>query len=228
MGNLRIVSDRTVIFQDRQQAGRQLGRALALYRDNHPVVLGIPRGGILVAREIARFLDAELDIILSRKLRTPRQEELAMGSIAEDGKTFLNKDVVNNLGINEASIKQETEAQMAEITRRSSSIRRVRPRVPLIGRTVIVVDDGVATGATIQAALWTAHQENPEYLIAAVPVGPPVTVRQLAKEVNEMVCLIAPISFTAVGQFYQHFDQLGDTEMLQILDTEQKRRQLPQ
>ncbi len=140
-----------------------------------------------------------------------------MGSVAEDGKLFLNDDVVEEVGVDAAYIQWEKAQQLAEIARRRQLIREFRPRLPLKGRLVIVTDDGVATGATLQAALWAARQEQPERLIAALPVGSEETVRRLASDTDEMVCLRTPPFFAAVGQFYVQFDQLEDEDVVEIL-----------
>jgi putative phosphoribosyl transferase len=153
MGTVRIISRSDERFKDRQEAGRLLARQLVEMRGKKAVVLGIPRGGIIVARELARALDAELDIVLSHKLRTPGHQELALGSIAEDGKLFLNEGLMQELGVGQSYVQREGAQQFAEIKRRAELIRRVRPQVHLKGRLVIVTDDGVATGATTQAAL---------------------------------------------------------------------------
>jgi predicted phosphoribosyltransferase len=145
-----------------------------------------------------------------------------MGSVAEDGTLFLNEPIIQKLGIEKAYIEREKAHQLAEITRRAKLIRRIRPKVHLKGRTVIVTDDGVATGATTQAALWAARLEYPERLIAALPVGPEDIVTRLAKDVDEMICLRTPPLFAAVGQFYRHFYPVEDEEMLKILQEEFK------
>ncbi|MBI2850411.1 MAG: phosphoribosyltransferase [Chloroflexi bacterium] len=217
MGKVRIVSTRGEPFTDREEAGRLLAEELSEYRGKNVVVLGIPRGGVVVARELARALDAELDIVLARKLRTPGYEELAMGSVAEDGKIFLNQEVVADVGVSQSQIQEEKARQLAEIRRRAELIRRVRAKIPLKGRIVIVTDDGVATGATTQAAFWGARAEQPAKLVAAIPVGPEDTIRRLAKDVDEMICLRTPPFFSAVGQFYQRFYQVEDEEVLEIL-----------
>lgn len=217
MAKIRILSQSAEPFHDREEAGKLLAGALGAYRGQNAVVLGIPRGGVVVAREVARALGAELDIVLAHKLRTPGHAELAMGSVSEDGRLFLNREVVRELGIDEFYIQQEKATQLAEINRRTEIIRRVRNKIPIKGKIAIVVDDGVATGATTQAALWAVRLEQPEKLIAAIPVGPESTIRRLAKDVDEMLCLRAPPSFTAVGQFYQRFYPVEDEEMLEIL-----------
>ncbi|MBI4267903.1 MAG: phosphoribosyltransferase [Chloroflexi bacterium] len=220
---LHILSTSSDAFADRADAGMLLARELSQYRGKKAVVLGIPRGGIVVAREIARELNAELDVVLARKLRTPGQEELAMGSVAEDGKLFLNQEVVQYLGVGDNFIQQEKARQLAEIKRRTEMIRHVRPKIPLQGRIVIVTDDGVATGATTQAALWAVRAEQPEKLIAAIPVGPEDTIRRLAETVDEMLCLRVPRFFAAVGQFYEEFYPVEDEDVLRVLKEEQER-----
>lgn len=224
MAKLRIVSHSDEPFRDRQEAGQLLGRELNNLRGQKAVVLGIPRGGIIVARELARALEADLDIVLSHKLRTPGHPELAMGSVAEDGKLFLNEMVIRELGVDRAYIQQEKAQQLMEIARRSKLIRKIQPKVPLEGRLVIVTDDGVATGATTQAALWAVRGENPKKLIAAVPVGSEETIGRLAEDVDEIICLRAPPFFAAVGQFYTQFDPIEDEEVLKILREEQARK----
>ena len=223
MSKLRILSHTSELFKDRQEAGELLAHELAQFQGRRVVVLGIPRGGMIVAQELARRLQADLDIVLAHKLRTPGYTELAMGSVAEDGKLFLNEDVIRELNVNEAYIRQEKARQLAEIRRRTDLFRRVRPKVSLAGRTVIVTDDGVATGATTQAALWAVRLENPEKLIAALPVGPENTIRRLGEDVDEMICLRTPPLFAAVGQFYLRFDSVEDEEVLKILEEEQQR-----
>jgi putative phosphoribosyl transferase len=220
---LKIVSHSGGAFQDRVEAGRLLADELAEYAGRNVLVLGIPRGGVVVGRELAHKLDGELDVILARKLRTPGREELAMGAIAEDGTVFMNEQVIRMLGVDARRISEEKSLQMAEIGRRARLIRKVRPRVPIKGRTVIVTDDGVATGATTEAALWAVRQAGPKMLIAAMPVGSDDTVRRLSEEVDQMICLRAPRFFEAVGQFYLRFHPVSDDEVLDILRDEQKR-----
>jgi predicted phosphoribosyltransferase len=176
-----------------------------------------------VAREIARRLDADLDIVLSRKLRSPGQPELAFGAISEDGQVSLNRNVVQMLGISDDYIEREKSFQMDEINRRNRLFRQVRPKVPLTGRTVIITDDGVATGATFKVALAAARHESPGRLVAAVPVGPEDTISDMAAIADEIICLRSPAGFGAVGQFYDRFDQLDDEDVLAILREESQR-----
>ena len=217
MGQLRILSLSSARFRDREEAGKLLAEELIEYRGKKAVVLGIPRGGVAVAYEIAKALDAEMDIVLAHKLGTPGHEELAMGSVSEDGTLFLNQELVREFDIGETYIQQEKARQLTEINRRTELIRQVRPKVPLAGRIVIVADDGVATGATTQAALWAVRTEHPKKLIAAIPVGPEDTIKKLAEDVDEMLCLRMPPLFAAVGQFYEQFHPVEDEEVLRML-----------
>lgn len=223
-GKVRIISRSEEPFADRKEAGVALGGELKNLAKKGAVVLGIPRGGIVVAKEVAWLLSVDLDIVLSRKLGAPGNPELAIGSVSEDGKLFLHKLLVMELGVSQDYIEQEKVCQMAEIARRTRLIRDVLPKAPLKGRLVIVTDDGVATGATMKAALWSCRQENPQKLIAAVPVGPEETLTELAQDCDELICLKAPFSFSAVGEFYAVFTQVEDDEVIKLLREEQSRR----
>jgi predicted phosphoribosyltransferase len=220
VGKLRILSRSGRTFADRREAGLALAAALEEYRGKNAVVLGIPRGGVVVAAELARALGAELDIVLARKLGTPGHSELAMGSVAEDGKVFLNDEIVRDMGISKEDIEREKVHQMSEINRRCELFRAARPQVDLTGRIAIVTDDGIATGATFQAALWAVREEHPQKLIAALPVGPEDNIARLAADVDEMLCLRSPLMFMAVGQFFRDFEPVEDEEVLKILEEE--------
>lgn len=224
MGAVRIVSRSGERFTDRREAGRLLAVQLGDLRGRNTVVLGIPRGGLLVAQELAEALGAELDVVLSHKLRAPGHPELALGSVAEDGSLFLNPGVLREVGVAEAYIEQERTYQMAEIARRREALRAILPRAAVTGRQAIVTDDGVATGATFQAALWAVRQQQPDSLIAAIPVAPEETVRMLARDADETICLRAPPYFVAVGQFYMQFGQVSDNDVEDILRREAARR----
>jgi putative phosphoribosyl transferase len=221
----RILSYSGESFQNRWQAGEMLAYELADLKGKRAVVLGIPRGGIIVAQALAQGIDADLDIVLSRKLGTPGQTELAMGALAEDGEVFLNQYVIGQVHIPQTAIEQEKERQMAEIKRRSGLIRAFLPRIPLKGRIVIVTDDGIATGATMQVAVWAVRKENPRKLIVAVPVASDEAIERLAEDADEIVCLRLPSMFWAVGQFYRQFEQVTDAEVLDILKKEKERRE---
>jgi len=217
MGNVVIVARSGEPFRSRQEAGRLLARELARYRGERPVVLAIPRGGVVVGDALAQALGGELDIILAHKLRTPGESELALGAVSEGGQLFLNDEVVKDLGIDMPAIQQEKNRQLAEIRRRTKMFRAARPRVPLDGRIVIITDDGIATGATAQAAIWVAKLENPRKLVLAVPVASDDSLNKLSPEVDELLCLRAPASFFAVGQFYLRFEAVTDEEVLETL-----------
>ncbi|MBI2830589.1 MAG: phosphoribosyltransferase [Chloroflexi bacterium] len=224
MGKLRIISYSGKAFRDRQEAGQLLAQELAELKGQGVVVLGIPRGGIVVARELALGVAGDLDIVLSRKLRTPGYPELAMGSVDEDGHVYINDEVMRQLPAGKEAIEREKEFQMREIKRRTELIRQVLPKMPLKDRIVVITDDGVATGATTQAAIWSARHEEPGKLIATIPVGAEETIRRLADDVDEMVCLRCPPFFAAVGQFYLRFGQVEDEDVLKILREEAGRR----
>ena len=221
---VRILSNSSQAFTDRIEAGELLARELSALSGKKAIVLGIPRGGLIVAQALARGIQADLDIILSRKLGTPGQEELAMGALAESGKVLLNRNVVDELRITPGEIDAETRRQMAEIKRRSQLIRAVLPRTPLQDRIVVVTDDGLATGATMQAALWAVRHESPRQLIVAIPVASEEAVNRVAPDVDELLCLRLPAYFMAVGQFYLRFEQTTDREVLEILKAENERR----
>ncbi|MDD5436705.1 MAG: phosphoribosyltransferase family protein [Candidatus Omnitrophica bacterium] len=224
MGKITVLAKSEEAFRDRQEAGRFLGRALGRVRGKDVVVLGIPRGGLVVAREAASILGADLDMILSRKLGSPRNPELAIGAISETGRVFLDETIVAHTGAGEAYIKEEAKRQSAEIGRRSGIFRKVLPKVPLSGKTAIIVDDGLATGATMQAALFTARQEKPSKLIAAVPVASDEALDRIAGYCDEVICLRLPSFFGAVGSFYSSFGQTTDEEVVKILEEESARR----
>ncbi|MEE8353288.1 MAG: phosphoribosyltransferase family protein [Dehalococcoidales bacterium] len=207
-------------FLDREEAGRLLGQQMETLRGQDLVVLGIPRGGVVVAAQLARALDADLDVVLSRKLRTPGREELAMGAVSEDGGLSLNDDLVAELGIGGDAVERERQLQLSELARRRDFIRRDVPAVPTEGRQVIVTDDGVATGATMVLALEAVRRQHPARLYAALPVVSEDALVRIIPLADEVVCLRVPRFFAAVGQFYRRFDQVDDTEVLRILKEE--------
>ncbi len=217
MGELRIISRSGEPFENRQEAGRLLAQQLDTYRGWRAVVLGIPRGGIVVARELADALQADMDLMLAHKLGSPGQPELAMGSVTEDGHLLLNEEVVAALGVDDAHIQQEKARQMAEIKRRTGLFRRARERVPLTGKTVIITDDGVATGATMRAGVIAARRRGAARVVVAVPVAPPDTAAALRTVADTVVCLATPEPFYGIGAFYADFHQIPDEEVLAAL-----------
>ena len=188
------------------------------------VVLGIPRGGVVVAREVSDLLDASLDIFLSRKLGAPNNPELAIGAISENGKIFLDDSIVLCAGADKEYIDTEAKHQSAEIKRRSEIFRKILPKAILKSKTVIIVDDGLATGATMQVSLWAACREKPKRLIAAVPVASSEAIDRITGYCDEVICLRLPDIFGAVGQFYSQFDQITDEEVMNILKEEFTKR----
>lgn len=222
MGTLEIVSESGEPFEDRVEAGRLLAERLRGL-EGEVVVLGIPRGGVVVGRVLAEEMDAPLDIVLSRKLGAPGQPELAIGAVSEDGREFVDEALAARIGADHDYVEQEKVRVMQEIERRAERYRRLRPRIPLDGKTVIITDDGVATGATMQASLYAARRENPARLIAAVPVGSEYALRVICEYADRTLCLRAPTFFDAVGRFYRHFDQVGDEEVEAILRKEGRR-----
>lgn len=205
-------------FRDRVQAGRLLGGALAAYRGRGDVlVLALPRGGVPVACEIAAALGAQVDLMIVRKLGAPGQEELAMGAIASGGIRVLNEDVVGALGISEHALSQVEARERRELERREREYRGQRPRPAVAGRCVILVDDGVATGATMRAAIAGLRSQQPARIVVAVPVAPPETVAVLKGETDEVVCLAAPEFFMAIGRWYIDFAQLSDDDVREWL-----------
>ena len=217
MGTIRILSHSGAPFADRREAGQLLARELEAHRTPRPVVLGIPRGGVVVAAEIASGLGAELDIVLSRKIGAPGNPELAIGAVSEDGQLFLDERVRARFGVSQQFVERQRALQIEEIARRVALYRAARPKVPLHGRVVILSDDGLATGSTMQAALWAVRRELPGRVIVAVPVGAPYTVVAVAESADELLCLRAPEDFGAVGRFYRRFDQTPDEEVVEIL-----------
>lgn len=230
MGTLRIVSDSSWVFSSRMEAGDLLAHQLENVEIRESkfqiplVVLGVPRGGVVVAREIAHTLQADLDMVLAHKLGAPGNPELAIGAVCEDGKLFLDEEISSYMGVDDDYIKREKSRQLQEIARRVKRYRSVLPKIPLAGRVAIVTDDGVATGATLQAALWAVRQENPKKIVAALPVGPQETLEKLSRDADETICLQAPPFFSAISQFYSYFNQVEDEELLEILQEESKRR----
>lgn len=204
-------------FQDRADAGRQLAERLRGLPHHRPLVLAVPRGGIEVALPIARALHADLDVVLARKLRSPGQPELALGAISETGEVHLNNHgrVITDGGRH--WIEREKAHQREEIERRRALFRSVRPLAGIADRTVIVVDDGVATGATLMAALRTVRASRPRELIAAIPVAQADRLAEVRSLADQVVCLQEPREFWAVGQFYRSFEQVTDERVLQVL-----------
>jgi len=204
-------------FKNRTDAGRQLAAQLAHLRGQDVIVLALPRGGLPVADEVARALNAPLDVLNVRKLGVPWQEELAMGAISTGDVRVLNDDVVRAAGISEQEIEYATAVERRELDRRERVYRDGRPAPKLTGRTVILVDDGIATGATVRAAISVVRAQQPAHLVLAVPVAQASVAAELAREVDETVCVLEPRDLYGIGLWYDEFPQLDDRDVQAIL-----------
>jgi putative phosphoribosyl transferase len=207
-----------VLFHDRRDAGRQLAAKLSqLAGRDDLVVLGLPRGGVPVAYEVARALGAPLDVFVVRKLGVPGHEELAMGAIASGGVRVLNRDVLRQAGINGDTLERVTEAEQRELERREREYRDGREPLDPAGRTVVLVDDGLATGSTMRAAVAALREQRPNAIVVAVPTASEQTCKEFESEVDAIVCATTPEPFYAVGLWYEDFSQTSDEEVHQLL-----------
>lgn len=206
-------------YTDRTEAGRHLGELLSGYAGENPVVVGLPRGGVVVAAEIARSLGCPLDVIIAGKLRAPMNPELAIGAITETGAAYINKSAVGMLGVDKRYIEDEKRLRLQTVTERLTLYRKVKDKIPLDGRTVIISDDGLATGSTMISAIQAARAEGAVKIIVAVPGGPEDTVSRITKmkEVDEVICPLVPAAFYAVSQLYLDFGQVEDTTVVEVL-----------
>jgi putative phosphoribosyl transferase len=205
-------------FRDRTDAGRQLARRLQQMRLVQPVVLALPRGGVPVAFEAADALDAPLDVFVARKVGAPGHTEYGIGAIAEGGVVVADEDALRMLGVSQGRFEQLLAVEKREVDRRVQQYRRGRDLVEMRDRDVVLIDDGLATGVTAEAALRALRQRRPHRLVLAVPACAPETAARLEGVADEVVCLIAPADFNAVGWWYANFDQTSDNEVLDLLD----------
>lgn len=205
-------------FKDRTQAGRLLAERVQERGLQGPVVLGLPRGGVPVAAEVARALCAPLDVIVVRKLGVPFQPELAMGAIGDGGALIVNTEVVRGTGISDRDFRRVESRERAELVRRAHRYRGDRPSAAIAGRPVVIVDDGIATGSTARVACRVARDRGASQIVLAVPVGPPGTEAAFADAADEVICLRMPPRFAAVGQHYADFRPVGDAEVARLLD----------
>jgi putative phosphoribosyl transferase len=207
-----------MIFKDRHDAGRKLAARLPHYADRKDVVvLALPRGGVPVGYEVAKKLNAPLDVFLVRKLGVPGQEELAMGAIASGGVRIVNEDLVNYLGIPDEVIEGIAAVEQRELERRELAYRDKRPRPDVKDRVAILIDDGLATGSTMRAAAESLRRQEPRQIVVAVPVSSPETCEEFRSEVDEIVCAVTPEYFQGVGLWYEDFSQTSDEEVRELL-----------
>ncbi len=216
------------VFEDRAQAGRRLAEKLAPYRDENPIVLALPRGGVPVGAEVARSLGAPLDVFVARKLGAPGQPELGIGAVAQGGARVLNERIVEHIGVPEDYLERITQRELGEVERRLRLLRGDRPEPEVEGRTAILVDDGLATGVTARAAIKALREKHPRRLVLAVPVCAPQTAELLAPEVDDLVCLQMPEDFMAVGLWYRDFEQVSDEEVVRLLENTRRERGDPE
>jgi len=206
-----------ILFEDRKEAGKKLANALTKFSNKKLIVLAIPRGGVVVGYEVAEKLSVPLDVIVPRKLRAPNQPELAIGAVTEDGTIILDKELANSLNISDDYINSERKRQKLEIERRLLVYKEEKKIIDLTGFDVIVVDDGIATGATMEAALVSVRKRGAKAIILAVPVASSSSLNMLKKWAVEIVCLYTPSIFFAIGQFYRNFEQTTDEEVKSLL-----------
>jgi len=206
------------MFSDRSEAGERLAGRLAAYRDREDtVVLGLPRGGVVPAFEIAKALHLPLDVIIVRKIGYPGSPEFAIGAVSESGMVILNRSIITAYRVDDEYIEKEIGLKKEEIFRRAALYRKGKGMIDIRDRTVIVVDDGVATGASIKASIKAVRQQGPERLVLALPVAPPSTAHELEEMADEFICLEVHEDFGAVGNFYEDFSQVSDEEVVDLL-----------
>jgi putative phosphoribosyl transferase len=212
------------LFRDRADAGVKLATALSAYHGSCPLIVGVPRGGVPVAYEVAKGLDADLDVIVASKLAAASQPELAIGAVAADGSSYVNVKLRNLAGISEHTLSRMTEVKRDEAKAREQRFRAGLEPLQPSGRVVILVDDGLATGATITASLRALRRAGAEHVVVAVPVGSAQACASIAREVDALVCLLQPEPFHSVGQHYEHFEPCTDDEVQRLLIKQRRRR----
>ena len=210
-------------FSDRVDAGKRLASALADFAGKNAIVLAIPRGGVVVGYEISKALNLPLDVIIPHKIGAPDNPELAIGAMTEDGTIILDETLVAYIGVPKSYVKEESERQKHEIERRLKMYRQNEPYPNFEGRDVIIVDDGIATGSTMKAALSSVKNRGAKTVTVAVPVGPPSTIKELRRQADRVVCPYTPEYFQAIGQFYTDFNQTTDEEVIKLLKQNKQR-----
>ena len=207
-----------MLFRDRVEAGRRLATELMKFRGDDVVVVGIPRGGVVVANEVAKALGAPLDIVVTRKIGAPGNPEFALGAVTQEGEVIMDWKAAESLGASRAYLDEEVRMKRDQVKERMDNLRGKVPYPLLEGKTVIIVDDGIATGSSVEAAVISVRRRNPKSIVVAVPVAPSESVERLSKGVAEVVCLERPWGFLAIGEFYRDFGQVEDSEVRRILE----------
>jgi putative phosphoribosyl transferase len=212
-----MTQDKFVAFRDREDAAKRLAKELIDWKLKDPVVLAIPRGGVVLGAVLARELGAALDVVVSRKLRVPMQPELAFGAVGEDGSLVIDHHLIQSIGLTAGQIDREKQVQQEQVHQRTEQLRAIQPKVSLEHRSVVVTDDGIATGATMVAALRAIRTQNPFELIAAIPVAPKKQLQWIRQYCDRVVCLHSPEEFNAVGEFYEVFEPVEDDRVESLL-----------
>lgn len=213
-------------FKDREEAGKELARALVEFRGRNVMVLGMPRGGVVVAREVAEALGVPLDIVVTRKIGAPGEPEFALGAITQEGDVIVDSRAAESVGATTEYLQGEARRKKSEVKERMRSLRGDMPYPSLEGKTVIIVDDGMATGNSMRAAVQSVRKRGPREVVVAVPVAPQEAVAELSREGTRVVCLEQPRFFFAIGEFYKDFEQVEDSEVRELLQSAWKRRGL--
>jgi len=218
--------DNLVPFKDREEAGKELARALVEFRGKDVVILGMPRGGVVVAKVVAEALGAPLDIVVTRKIAAPGEPEFALGAITQEGDVIVDSQAAESVGASAEYMQEEVRRKKSEVMERMRSLRGNMPYPSLEGKTVIVVDDGMATGNSMRAAVQSVRRRSPKEVVVSVPVAPHETVAGLSRDGTRVVCLESPRFFFAIGEFYKNFAQVEDSEVKELLESGWKRRRL--
>ena len=212
------------LFRDRAEAGRKLAAALSEFKGRNLVVLGIPRGGVVVADEVAKALGAPLDIVVTRKIEAPGEPEYALGAVTQEGDVIMDRQAAESLGASQEYLDDQVKKKRVEVNERMKKFRGETPYPELEGKVVIIVDDGIATGSSVAAAVMSVKKRRPKEIVVAVPVAPKDAVETLTGDGNRVVCLETPGPFLAIGEFYGVFDQVEDEEVKHVLDVNRSRR----
>lgn len=220
----QILNFNTNIFEDREEAGRRLAKLLERYRRQNPLILALPRGGVVVGHEVAKALDTPFDILISRKIGAPFNKEFGIGAISEGNIVVLKHQIIKELGISNKTLESLIDEEREEIKRRINLYRENRPMIPVYNKTVIIVDDGLATGVTAEAAIESIIRLKPKQIIYAAPVCSEEAARTLKEQIESIVCIITPYDLSAIGSYYQTFPQVTDEEVLDIMKKDKNRQ----